>query len=77
MPGYIKKQLLKYKHIMRCILNCLFSPEPEKFGSGAQLGGPAQVLPPKKNLAGATFFDPQNKKKWSEEQQTRAKMWTR
>ena len=77
MPGYIKKQLLKYKHIMRCILNCLFSPEPEKFGSGAQLGGPAQVLPPKKIWQEQLFLTLKTRKKWSEEQQTRAKMWTR
>jgi hypothetical protein len=29
MPGFIKKQLLKYKHIM-------YSPEPKKFGTDAQ-----------------------------------------
>jgi hypothetical protein len=29
MPGFIKKQLLKYKHIM-------YSPEPKKFGIDAQ-----------------------------------------
>jgi hypothetical protein len=36
MPGYIKKQLVKYKHIMRCIQHCLYSPEPKKYGADAQ-----------------------------------------
>ena len=36
MPGYIKKQLVKYKHIMRRIQNCPISPEPKKFGAEAQ-----------------------------------------
>ena len=37
MRGYIKKQLLKYKHIMRRIQHCPYSPEPKKYGADAQL----------------------------------------
>ncbi len=36
MPGYIKKQLLKYKHIMQRIQHCPYSPEPKKYGADAQ-----------------------------------------
>ncbi len=36
MPGYIKKQLVKYKHIMRRIQHCPYSPEPKKYGADAQ-----------------------------------------
>ena len=30
IPGYIKKQLLKYERIMRRIQHCPYSPEPKK-----------------------------------------------
>jgi hypothetical protein len=36
MPGYIKKQLLKYENIMRRIQHCPYSPEPKKYGAEAQ-----------------------------------------
>ncbi len=36
MPGYIKKQLLKYEHIMQRIQHCPYSPEPKKYGAKAQ-----------------------------------------
>jgi hypothetical protein len=36
MPGYIKKQLLKYEHIMQRIQHCPYSPEPKKYGAEAQ-----------------------------------------
>ncbi len=36
MPGYIKKQLLKYEHIMRRVQHCPYSPEPKKYGAEAQ-----------------------------------------
>jgi hypothetical protein len=36
MPGYTKKNLLKYKHIMRRIQNCPYSPEPQRYGADAQ-----------------------------------------
>jgi hypothetical protein len=36
MPGYIKKQLLKYEHIMRRIQHYPYSPEPKKYGAEAQ-----------------------------------------
>ncbi len=36
MSGYIKKQLVKYKHIMRRIQHCPYSPEPKKYGVDAQ-----------------------------------------
>ncbi len=36
MPGYIKKQLLKYEHIMRRVQHCPYSPEPKKYSAKAQ-----------------------------------------
>jgi hypothetical protein len=36
MPGYIKKQLLKYNHIMRQVQHCPYSPEPKRYGADAQ-----------------------------------------
>ena len=36
MPGYIKKQLVKYKDIMRRIQHCLYLPEPKRYGADAQ-----------------------------------------
>ncbi len=37
MPGYIKTQLLKDKHIVSPRLqHCHYSPEPQKYGSEAQ-----------------------------------------
>ncbi len=36
MPGYIKKQLVKYKHIMQRIQHCPYLPEPKKYGADAQ-----------------------------------------
>jgi hypothetical protein len=36
MPGYIKKQLLKYKHIMQRIQHCPYAPEPKRYGVNAQ-----------------------------------------
>jgi hypothetical protein len=36
MPGYIKKQLLKYEHIMRRIQHFPYAPEPKRFGADAQ-----------------------------------------
>ncbi len=37
MPGYIKKKLQEYKHLLPGrIQNCPYSPEPKKFGSDAQ-----------------------------------------
>ena len=36
MPGYIKKQLLKYKHIMQYIQHCPYSSEPKKYDTDAQ-----------------------------------------
>jgi hypothetical protein len=37
MPGYIKKKLQEYKHLLPGrIQNCPYSPEPEQFGSDAQ-----------------------------------------
>jgi hypothetical protein len=37
MPGYIKKKLQKYKHLLvGRIQNCPYSPEPKKFGLDAQ-----------------------------------------
>jgi hypothetical protein len=37
MPGYIKKKLQEYKHLLLgSIQNCPYSPEPKKFGSDVQ-----------------------------------------
>jgi hypothetical protein len=36
MLRYIKKQLLKYKHTMRQIQHCPYSPEPKRYGTDAQ-----------------------------------------
>ena len=36
MPGYVKKQLLKYEHIMQRVQHCPYSPEPKKYGAEAQ-----------------------------------------
>jgi hypothetical protein len=36
MPGYIKKQLLKYEHIMRQVQHCPYAPEPKRYGINAQ-----------------------------------------
>ncbi len=37
MPGYIKKELQEYGHIMPKILQaCPYSPEPKRFGTEAQ-----------------------------------------
>jgi hypothetical protein len=36
MPGYIKKQLVKYKHVMQRIQHCPYLHEPKKYGADAQ-----------------------------------------
>jgi hypothetical protein len=36
MPGYIKKQLLKYEHIIQWVQHCPYSPEPKKYDAKAQ-----------------------------------------
>jgi hypothetical protein len=36
MPGYVKKQLLKYEHIMRRVQHCPYAPEPKRYGINAQ-----------------------------------------
>jgi hypothetical protein len=36
MPGYIKRQFLKYNRIVQRTQNCLYSPEPKKYGAKAQ-----------------------------------------
>jgi hypothetical protein len=43
MLGYIKKQLLKYKHIMRRIQHCPYSPEPKRYGADAQSSLPQDI----------------------------------
>ena len=43
MPGYIKKQLLKYEHIMRRIQHCPYSPEPKRYGADAQSPLPQDI----------------------------------
>jgi hypothetical protein len=45
MPGYIKTQLLKYKHnISPCPKHYPYSPEPQKYGSEAQSPLPLDTL---------------------------------
>jgi len=44
MPGYIKKQLLKYEHIMRRIQHCPYSPEPKRYSADAQSPLPQDIL---------------------------------
>jgi hypothetical protein len=36
MPGYIKKQLLKYEHIIRRVQHCPYASESKKYGAKAQ-----------------------------------------
>jgi hypothetical protein len=36
MPGYVKKQLLKYEHIMRRVQHCPYTTEPKKYSTEAQ-----------------------------------------
>ncbi len=43
MPGYIKKQLLKYEHIMRRIQHCPYSPEPKRYSADAQSPLPQDI----------------------------------
>jgi hypothetical protein len=44
MPGYIKKQLLKYEHIMRRIQHCPYSPESKRYGADAHSPLPQDIL---------------------------------
>jgi hypothetical protein len=44
MPGYIKKQLLKYEHIMQCIQHCPYLPEPKRYGADAQSPLPQDIF---------------------------------
>jgi hypothetical protein len=47
MPGYICKQLQKYKHDTPTRpQHCPYSPQPKQFGSKAQRPIPADTLPP-------------------------------
>jgi len=43
MPGYIKKQLLKYEHIMQRFQHCPYSPEPKRYGADAQSPLPQDI----------------------------------
>ena len=43
MPGYIKKQVLKYNHIMRRVQHCPYSPEPKRYGADAQSPLPQDI----------------------------------
>jgi hypothetical protein len=46
MPGYIKKKLQEYKHIMpKKLQTCPYSPEPKRFGTEAQAPLPPNALP--------------------------------
>ncbi len=43
MPGYIKKQLLKYEYIMRQIQHCPYSLEPKRYRADAQAPLPQDI----------------------------------
>jgi hypothetical protein len=46
MPGYVKKKLQEYGHIMKSrIQTCPYSPEPKKFGIEAQAPLPPNTSP--------------------------------
>ena len=46
MPGYIKKKLQEYGHIMpKKFQACPYSPEPKQFGTEAQVPLPAKATP--------------------------------
>ncbi len=46
MPGYIKKKLQEYGHIMpKQLQACPYSPEPKQFGTEAQAPLPADTTP--------------------------------
>jgi hypothetical protein len=46
MPGYIKKKLQEYKHVMgKNLQTCPLSPEPKKFGTEAQAPLPPNSSP--------------------------------
>ncbi len=46
MPGYIKKKLQEYEHIMpKKLQMCPYSPEPKKFGTEAQAPLPPNLMP--------------------------------
>ncbi len=46
MPGYIKKKLQEYRHIMlKKIQECPYAPEPKKFGTEAQASLPQDDTP--------------------------------
>ncbi len=45
MPGYIKRQLLKYKHVVAPRpQHCPYSPEPRKYGTEAQAPLPPDTM---------------------------------
>jgi hypothetical protein len=44
MPGYIKKQLLKYEHIMQCIQHYPYLPEPKRYGADTPSLLPQDIL---------------------------------
>ena len=47
MPGYVRKQLLKYKHVTSSRpQHCPYSPEPKKYGSEAQAPLPVDTSQP-------------------------------
>jgi hypothetical protein len=46
MPGYVKKKLQEYGHVMKFrIQTCLYQPEPKIFGTEAQTPLPSNTLP--------------------------------
>ena len=52
MPGYIKKKLHEYGHVVpNRIQSCPYAPEPKQFGATAQAPGPPRNTP-KLNDAG-------------------------
>ena len=46
MPGYIKKKLQEYEHVMpKKLQTCPYSPEPKQFGTEAQAPLPPDSSP--------------------------------
>jgi hypothetical protein len=46
MPGYVKKKLQEYHHIVsKCIQTCPYMPAPKQFGSEARSPLPPDLLP--------------------------------
>jgi hypothetical protein len=46
MPGYVKKKMQEYGHVMKFrIQMCPYQPKPKRFGTEAQAPLPPNILP--------------------------------